>query len=198
MGTDVTSLAAEEKQESQIVEWKWSWHDEFLKWLCGYANMRGGTLCIGVNDDGYVVGVENTKKMLEDIPNKIRDKLGILANVEVRSSVGAENVRYGENVPGNISSKMINQYACGLISSSSVDQTDSRYKALLDIEKENTIWESNDGIREYLAITIQGYPYAISCDGKYYKRSGSTLQVLNGFELQNFRSWNYWRQCGII
>lgn len=186
MGTDVTSLAAEEKQESQIVEWKWSWHDEFLKWLCGYANMRGGTLCIGVNDDGYVVGVENTKKMLEDIPNKIRDKLGILANVEVRSSVGAENVRYGENVPGNISSKMINQYACGLISSSSVDQTDSRYKALLDIEKENTIWESNDGIREYLAITIQGYPYAISCDGKYYKRSGSTLQVLNGFELQNF------------
>ena len=186
MGTDVTSLAAEEKQESQIVEWKWSWHDEFLKWLCGYANMRGGTLCIGVNDDGYVVGVENTKKMLEDIPNKIRDKLGILASVEVRSSVGAENVRYGENIPGNISSKMINQYACGLISSSSVDQTDSRYKALLDIEKENTIWESNDGIREYLAITIQGYPYAISCDGKYYKRSGSTLQVLNGFELQNF------------
>lgn len=30
------------------------------------------------------------------------------------------------------------------------------------------------------------YPFAVSCDGKYYKRSGSTLQELNGFELQNF------------
>lgn len=30
------------------------------------------------------------------------------------------------------------------------------------------------------------YPFAISCDGKYYKRSGSTLHELNDFELQNF------------
>lgn len=32
------------------------------------------------------------------------------------------------------------------------------------------------------------YPFAVSCDGKYYKRSGSTLHELNGFELQNFLS----------
>ena len=45
-------------QESQQTEWKWSWQDEYLKWICGYANTEGGTLFIGVNDDGYVVGIE--------------------------------------------------------------------------------------------------------------------------------------------
>ena len=45
----------QKNQESQQIEWKWSWQDEFLKWLCGYANTEGGTLYIGVNDDGLLV-----------------------------------------------------------------------------------------------------------------------------------------------
>ena len=40
--------------ESHNTEWKQSWRDEYLKWLCGYANVRGGKLFIGVNDDGFV------------------------------------------------------------------------------------------------------------------------------------------------
>ena len=59
-----------EKQESQTIEWKWSWQDEYLKWLCGYANTDGGILYIGVNDDGYVVGLEDIRGMLEKLPNK--------------------------------------------------------------------------------------------------------------------------------
>ncbi len=57
--------------ENQSTEWKWSWSDEYLKWLCGYANMDGGTLYLGVNDDGYVVGLENARNLLEILPNKI-------------------------------------------------------------------------------------------------------------------------------
>lgn len=173
-------------QESQTIEWKWSWHDEFLKWLCGYANMDGGILYIGVNDDGYVVGVENIREMLESIPNKIRDKLGIIASVQNHSAKGALNIRYKDKVPKNIESKLINQYACGLIDSSKVDETDRRYKSLKSIEKDNKVWEKPDGTREYLSIEVVKYPFAISCEGKYYKRSGSTLHELNGFELQNF------------
>ena len=30
--------------EHQEIEWKESWRDEYLKWLCGYANAHGGTL----------------------------------------------------------------------------------------------------------------------------------------------------------
>ena len=37
--------------EHQTIEWKESWHDEFLEWICGYANAYGGTLYIGKNDN---------------------------------------------------------------------------------------------------------------------------------------------------
>ena len=68
-------------REQQNVEWKESWRDEYLKWICGFANAQGGKLYIGCNDDGKVVGVANTKKLLEDIPNKIRDSMGIVVDV---------------------------------------------------------------------------------------------------------------------
>lgn len=173
-------------QESQQIEWKWSWQDEYLKWLCGYANTEGGTLYIGVNDDGYVVGLEDSKRMLESLPNKINNKLGIIASINVHTANGAVNVRYGNSVPEDISSKMINQYACGMIHTSMLDSGDKRYKALATIESENKIWEAKDGTREYISIGIIKYPFAVSCDGKYYKRSGSTLHELNGIELHNF------------
>ena len=30
------------KRETQTVEFKQSWHDEYLKWICGFANAQGG------------------------------------------------------------------------------------------------------------------------------------------------------------
>ncbi len=173
-------------QESQQIEWKWSWQDEYLKWLCGYANTEGGTLYIGVNDDGYVVGIEDSKRLLERLPNKINDKLGIIASINIHRANGAKNVRYGDFVPESISAKMINQYSCGMLNTGMLNDTDKRYKNLAVIERENKIWEMEDGTREYVSIEIIKYPFAVSCEGKYYKRSGSTLHELNGFELQNF------------
>lgn len=29
-------------KESQNIEWKQSWHDDYLKWICGFANEQGG------------------------------------------------------------------------------------------------------------------------------------------------------------
>lgn len=29
-------------KESQNIEWKHSWHDDYLKWICGFANAQGG------------------------------------------------------------------------------------------------------------------------------------------------------------
>ena len=176
----------QDNQESQQIEWKWSWQDEYLKWLCGYANTEGGILYIGVNDDGYVVGIKDSKRMLEGLPNKIHDKLGIIASIHIYKANGAENIRYGNHIPPNISEKLINQYACGKLDSERIESTDKRQKSLALIERENQIWEEADGTREYISIEIIKYPFAISCDGKYYKRSGSTLHELNGFELQNF------------
>jgi ATP-dependent DNA helicase RecG len=30
--------------EQQNIEWKASWRDEYLKWICGFANAKGGIL----------------------------------------------------------------------------------------------------------------------------------------------------------
>lgn len=67
--------------ENQNIEYKESWRDEYLKWICGFANAHGGRLLVGVNDKGQVIGVENPKKLIEDIPNKVRDVMGILVEV---------------------------------------------------------------------------------------------------------------------
>ena len=63
--------------ESQITEYKSSWRDEYLKIICAFANTDGGQLIIGVDDKGKAIGIKNSKKLLEDLPNKIRNKLGI-------------------------------------------------------------------------------------------------------------------------
>lgn len=47
---------------------------------------------IGMNDDGEVVGVEKSKKLLEDIPNKIVNALGIVADVNLHNKDGKDYI----------------------------------------------------------------------------------------------------------
>ena len=71
-------------KENQHIGWKRSWQDEYLKWICGFANAEGGMLVIGKDDKGKVVGVANAGKLLENLPNKVRDLLGIMVDVNLR------------------------------------------------------------------------------------------------------------------
>ncbi|MDZ7936180.1 MAG: ATP-binding protein [Emticicia sp.] len=70
-------------QENQNIEWKESWRDEYIKWIAGFANASGGKLFIGINDKGVVSGLADAQKLLEDIPNKVRDILGIVVDVNL-------------------------------------------------------------------------------------------------------------------
>ncbi len=114
--------------ENQCTEWKESWRDEYLKWICGFANAKGGKLIVGKRDNGEVIGVEGLKKLLEDIPNKIQTHLGIICDVN--------------------------------------------------------IIEEND--KELIEIDVKPYDIAISYQGKYHYRSGSTKQELKGKALNDF------------
>ena len=78
------------RKETQNVEFKQSWRDEFLKEICGFANAKGGKLLIGVDDSGKAVGVENGKRLMEDIPNKIVSLLGIVPDVNLVDKNGVE------------------------------------------------------------------------------------------------------------
>jgi ATP-dependent DNA helicase RecG len=63
--------------ESQNVEYKSTWRDEYLKWICGFANANGGKLLIGIDDKGRIVGVDDQKRLMEEIPNKAVQHLGL-------------------------------------------------------------------------------------------------------------------------
>lgn len=76
--------------ESQNIEYKEAWRDEYLKWVCGFANAQGGTIYIGIDDAGNVVGVKNIKKLIEDIPNKIQSGLGVVADVNKLTKDGKD------------------------------------------------------------------------------------------------------------
>lgn len=114
--------------EDQNVEWKESWRDEYFKWICGFANAQGGTLFIGKDDDGNLKHLTNARKLLEDIPNQVRDLLGLMVDVNLHTERG----------------------------------------------------------NDFLEIVVEPYPFPISLRGKYYYRSGSTLQELKGAALAKF------------
>ena len=124
--------------EKENIEWKSTWKDDYLKWICGFANANGGKVYIGKDDLGKPVRLSNVKKLLEDIPNKIINHLGIFCDV-------------------------------------------------------NLIVESNIQLIE---IVVPSYEIPTSFHGKYYYRSGSTMQELRGNVLNDFllrrtgKSWD--------
>lgn len=69
--------------ETQNIEYKSSWHEDYLKWICGFANAIGGIIFIGKDDKGKTVGVKDYAKLMEDIPNKIRNAMGIICDIQL-------------------------------------------------------------------------------------------------------------------
>ena len=100
--------------ENQNIEYKECWRDEYLKWICGFDNASGGTIYIGINDRKRVVGIEDSHRLMEDIPNKIVNFLGIVADVNLQQKDGLdylEIVVQPSNVP--ISYKGVYHYRSG-------------------------------------------------------------------------------------
>ena len=74
--------------EQQNIEYKQSWHDDYLKWVCGFANAQGGVIYIGKDDNGNVVNVANYKKLMDEIPNKIKNSMGITIEINLNGEKG--------------------------------------------------------------------------------------------------------------
>ena len=85
--------------EQQNIEYKQSWRDEFLKWICGFANAQGGKIFIGIDDKGNITGIDDYKKLMDDIPNKIVNHLGLVVDVNLRQKSG--NKKLCKGVPFN-------------------------------------------------------------------------------------------------
>ena len=60
--------------ESDTVEFKETLDNEALESVAAFANTKGGTLLIGVRDDGAVLGIMLGKETLRDWANQIAIK----------------------------------------------------------------------------------------------------------------------------
>lgn len=77
-------------KENQNVEYKQIWRDEYLRWVCAFANTTGGVMYIGVADDGKVIGLDNAQELVNMIPHKIKDYLGILVETSIKKKKNKE------------------------------------------------------------------------------------------------------------
>ncbi|MFA6804169.1 MAG: ATP-binding protein [Candidatus Methanomethylophilaceae archaeon] len=68
--------------EDLHTEFKESWADKYLRNIAAFANTDGGTLYIGIDDKGNVVGVDDFQSLLKILPDKIDSNLGIVPTVD--------------------------------------------------------------------------------------------------------------------
>jgi len=74
--------------ENQNIEYKSAWHDDYLQWICGFANGQGGKIYIGKNNAAEVVGVDDYDSLMEKLPNKIKNLMGITTEVNLLQEDG--------------------------------------------------------------------------------------------------------------
>ncbi len=61
--------------ENERVELKAQWTDEIYKEVIAFANTDGGTIYIGVNDDGQTVGLDDVDATYTRLTNGVRDAI---------------------------------------------------------------------------------------------------------------------------
>ena len=78
--------------ESEVVELKAEIVGDICKEVIAFANTKGGTLYIGVSNDGNVLGVKNADQVILQLNNMIRDSI----KPDVTMFVGYENQHVGD------------------------------------------------------------------------------------------------------
>jgi len=74
--------------EQKDIDYKEKFGDRVLKDLSAFANTEGGTVIIGIAENGEIKGINLTNKELERITEKIVGKLGIHPDIEIEEVEG--------------------------------------------------------------------------------------------------------------
>lgn len=99
--------------ESDVLEFKREVNNSIVKEVVAFANTKGGTIIVGYDDNGELVGLNNAKEELENISNKLHDSIepniDFLVNLKLKTENGKEiiiiEVLQGTNKPYYIKSK---------------------------------------------------------------------------------------------
>lgn len=173
--------------EKQDIEFKESWQDKYLEWICAFANAKGGSLFIGIADDGTIKGLSNSKKLMEDLPNKINQSLGIIVGVQLHSKKDLEYIQIDVPVFSQpISYKSRYFYRTG---STKQELTGASLTNFI-IKKSGLTWdeypEDNITIDDFDTETIDYYKELVSDANRFQDISKlTTYEVLDKLNLIN-------------
>lgn len=100
-------------RETEIVELKSIVMDDIKKEIIAFANCDGGTIYVGVADDGTVLGIENAGKCALQISNMVRDAVKPDVTIFIHyetlecdgKAVVAVNIQRGTNRPYYLAKK---------------------------------------------------------------------------------------------
>ena len=62
-------------QETESVELKQDYAESIRKDIIAFANTNGGTIFVGIRDNGEVIGVSSPDQMIQRISNMVRDSI---------------------------------------------------------------------------------------------------------------------------
>jgi len=68
--------------ETETIEFKEIPNESFYKTISAFANAKGGIILLGVDNRGNITGVESLSRFLEDLTNRIVNKLSIYPEIE--------------------------------------------------------------------------------------------------------------------
>ena len=170
------------KLESHLVEFKREWKDEFLKEVCAFANSDGGTIFIGMDKNGNPIGVKNPEKLLEDLPNKIRDVLSMTVMVKLEEIEGKKIIKLevpSSSIPVSYNGKFY-------VRTGSTKQELKGVELLRFImRKQNTSWDSlpsEIGIDKVDGETLDMF-IEMAKDRLPVSRKDTTEKILESLEL---------------
>lgn len=77
-------------RESEIIELKQELNKNIKKEIVAFANSKGGTIYIGIDDDGNVIGLKNVNEDVESLSGMIRE--GIIGNLTLYTSIDVKSI----------------------------------------------------------------------------------------------------------
>lgn len=171
--------------ESEVVEFKRELNDSVIKEIIAFCNTNGGTIIIGYDDNGTVVGLENAKTDLDKLSSKINDSIEPSVNFLVSSRIETENgkdiivikVLKGINKPYYVKSKGMTTDGVYVRLGATVQHATKETIKEMIIESIGITFEKNICVNQKLT-----FDYA----AKIFKNNGINIDEINVKKNLNF------------
>lgn len=156
--------------ESEFIELESEVVGDICKEVIAFANTKGGTIYIGIRDDGQVLGIENTDRVTLQINNMVRDSIKpdvtMFVRYEVQGIEGKQivvvTVQKGTDRPYYLGSKGLKPSGVYVRNGTSTDPaTDTAIRKMIK-ETDGDCFEDTRSLEQNLTFTVAAAQFAKS------------------------------------